>query len=82
MFAGQVVVALAGGLLCYGWRGPAAGLAALTGGGIGATATLAQLLVGLRNSAGREARDVVRSFYRGTAVKFAVTVVHCSSRTW
>jgi len=73
--AGQVLVALLGGLLWYLGRGKAAALAALSGGGIGAAATLAQVWVGLRNSAGREPGQVVRGFYRGTAVKFAVTVV-------
>jgi F0F1-type ATP synthase assembly protein I len=73
--AGQVLVAIAGSLLWYAWRGSAAGLAALSGGGIGAAATLAQVAVGLRNGAGRDPRDVVRHFYRGTAVKFAVTVL-------
>jgi ATP synthase protein I len=73
--AGQVLVALLGGLLWYLTRGSAAGVAALSGGGIGAAATLAQVWVGLRNARGREPREVVRSFYRGTAVKFAVTVV-------
>jgi ATP synthase protein I len=73
--AGQVLVALVGGLLWYVGRDTVAALSALSGGGIGAAATLAQVWVGLRNSAGREPREVVRGFYRGTAVKFAVTVV-------
>jgi ATP synthase protein I len=73
--AGQVLVALLGSLLWFAARGSAAALASLTGGGIGAAATLAQVWVGLRDSAGREPKDVVRSFYRGTALKFAVTVV-------
>lgn len=75
MVAGQVLVALVGSALWFAGRGSAAALASLIGGGIGAAATLAQVWVGLRNSAGREPKDVVRSFYRGTAVKFAVTVV-------
>lgn len=74
MVAGQALVAIVGACLWYYWRGASAGQAALTGGGIGAAATLAQVLVGLRNSAGREAKDVVRGFYRGSAVKFMVTV--------
>lgn len=69
------MVALLGGLLWYFGRDKVAALAALSGGGIGAAATLAQVWVGLRDSAGREPGQVVRGFYRGTAVKFAVTVV-------
>jgi F0F1-type ATP synthase assembly protein I len=72
---GQVLVALAGAAICFVWRGMPSAQDALTGGLIGASATLAQVLVGLRDSAGREAQEVVRNFYRGSAVKFAVTVM-------
>lgn len=75
MVAGQALVTIVGGLLWYLGRGSSAGLAALCGGGIGTAATLAQVWVGLRNGAGRDSREVVRGFYRGAAVKFAVTVV-------
>lgn len=70
-----MLVALVGGLLWYVGRGSDAALAAVSGGGIGAAATLAQVWVGLRNSAGRKPDEVMRSFHRGTAVKFAVTVM-------
>lgn len=72
---GQVLVALVGGLICYATRGPLASESALIGGGIGAAATLAQVLIGLRNSAGRTPQAVVRGFYRGSAMKLVVTVV-------
>jgi F0F1-type ATP synthase assembly protein I len=47
----------------------------LIGGGIGVVATLAQVLVALGSAAGKEPKEVVRAFFRGSAVKFGVTVV-------
>jgi ATP synthase protein I len=73
--AGQVAVAVCGALLCYVWLNAHAAISALVGGGIGAAATLTQVVVGLRNTAGRAPREVMRGFYRGSAMKFAVTVV-------
>ena len=73
--AGQVLVAVVAGLICYAWRDARSGLSALAGGGIGAAATLTQVLVGLRNSAGKEPKEVIQGFYRGSAVKLVVTVV-------
>ncbi len=72
---GQVLVALGSALICYLTRGPLASESALIGGGIGAAATLAQVLIGLRSSAGKAPQAVVRGFYRGSAAKLAVTVV-------
>ncbi len=72
---GQVFVALAGGLIGYLTRGQLASISALIGGGIGAAATLVQVIVGLRNSAGRTPQAVVSGFYRGSAMKLVVTVV-------
>ena len=72
---GQVLVALAGGLIGYLTRGQLASVSALIGGGIGAAATLVQVIVGLRNSAGRTPQAVVSGFYRGSAMKLVVTVV-------
>lgn len=72
---GQVLVALGGALICGWTRGPLAAESALMGGGIGAAATLAQVLIGLRNSAGKSPQAVVRGFYRGSATKLVVTVV-------
>jgi ATP synthase protein I len=72
---GQLAVAVGGAAVCYAFLGALASVSALFGGGIGAAATLAQSVVGLRNSAGKQPRDVVRSFYRGSVTKLAVTVV-------
>jgi F0F1-type ATP synthase assembly protein I len=75
---GQVLVALIGGLLAYLLAKSNAGLAArsaMVGGGISAWATLTMVIVGLRNSAGKTPKEVMGSFYRGSALKFAVTVL-------
>ena len=51
-------------------------VSALIGGSIGAAATLAQVLIGLRNSVGKQPQVVIlRSFLRGSALKLVVTVV-------
>lgn len=73
--AGQMLVTLVVMALCYVWKGVPGATWALVGGGIGAAATLAQVLVALRSAAGKEPKEVVRGFYRGSAVKFVVTVV-------
>ena len=72
---GQVLVALGGALIGYATRGQLASVSALIGGGIGAAATLVQVVVGLRSSAGQTPQAVVRGFYRGSAMKLAVTVL-------
>lgn len=72
---GQVLVAIGGALICYLTRGQLAAVSALIGGGIGAAATLVQVVVGLRNSAGQAPQVVVRGFFRGSAMKLVVTVV-------
>jgi ATP synthase protein I len=69
------MVALCGALVCYAMLDARAAVSALIGGGIGAVATLVQVLVGLRNSAGKEPRAVVSGFYRGSVMKLIVTVV-------
>ena len=48
---------------------------AMVGGGIGAWATLTQVLIGLRSGAGKSPKEVMRGFYRGSAMKFVVTVL-------
>jgi ATP synthase protein I len=72
---GQTLVAAGGALICYAALDARASLSALIGGGIGAASTLVQVMIGLRNSGGREPQDVVRSFYRGSAMKLVVTVM-------
>jgi ATP synthase protein I len=76
--AGQVMVAIVCALVAHALARRDASLSAwsaLTGGGIGAAATLTQVVVGLRNSAGKSPKEVMRGFYRGSAMKFVVTVV-------
>jgi F0F1-type ATP synthase assembly protein I len=74
---GQVLIALVGGAVAYTLAKTNAGLAArsaLVGGGISACATLTMVLVGLRNSAGKTPKEVMRGFYRGSVLKLLVTV--------
>lgn len=72
--AGQAAVAVCGAVICYAAVDARSSLSALIGGGIGAAATLVQVSFGLRNSAGKDPRAVVRGFYRGSAMKLLVTV--------
>jgi F0F1-type ATP synthase assembly protein I len=73
--AGQVVITLVVAAPCYAWLNLPGATWALIGGGIGVLATLAQVLVALGSAAGRQPKEVVRAFYRGSAVKFGVTVL-------
>jgi ATP synthase protein I len=72
---GQVAVAVCGGLICYLGLDKRSAVSALIGGSIGAASTLAQVVVGLRNSVGEDPQAVMRSFLRGSALKLVVTVV-------
>jgi ATP synthase protein I len=73
--AGQVAIAGVVALLCAALMGAPAGLAAAIGGGIGAVATAMQVLSGFRRSTAGDPRAIARGFYRGEALKIAVTVV-------
>ena len=75
LVAGQVAIAGVVALLCAALMGAPAALAAAVGGGIGAVATLMQVLSGFRRSTAGDARAIARGFYRGEALKIAVTVV-------
>jgi len=75
LVAGQVVIAGVVALLCAALMGAQAALAAAVGGGIGAVASLVQVLSGFRRGAAGDARAIARGFYRGEALKIAVTVV-------
>ena len=75
MVAGQVVITCVMAVLGYAWQGTPGAIWASIGGGIGVVATLAQVLVALGSAAGKEPKEVVRAFYRGSAVKFGVTVL-------
>jgi F0F1-type ATP synthase assembly protein I len=72
---GQMAVAVCGGLICYLALNSRSAVSALIGGTISAAATLAQVMVGLRNSDGKSPQAVLRSFFRGSAAKLLVTVV-------
>jgi ATP synthase protein I len=54
--------------------GAGAGVAAAIGGAMGALATLAQVACGFRSRTAGDAAAIARGFYRGEAVKIALTV--------
>jgi len=73
--AGQAVISAVVALLCAAIVGAAAGLAALAGGGIGVAASIVQVAASFRRRAAQDARAIARGFYRGEALKIAVTVL-------
>ena len=73
--AGQVAISAVVALLCAAIAGAPAGLAALIGGGIGAAASIVQVAASFRRGAAQDARAIARGFYRGEALKIAVTVL-------
>ena len=75
LVAGQVAIAGVVALVCVALIGVPAGLAAAVGGGIGAAASLAQVASGFRRNAAGNAPAIARGFYRGEAMKIAVTVL-------
>lgn len=75
LVVGQGVIAGLVAVLCALWSGRPAGLAAAVGGGIGAVASLSQVLMSFRHSTVGDARAVARGLYRGEAVKIGVTVL-------
>ena len=75
LVAGQAAIAGVVALVCAASIGLQAGLAAAVGGGIGAAASLAQVASGFRRSAAGDAKAIARGFYRGEALKIAVTVM-------
>jgi len=75
LVVGQVAIAGVVALVCMALMGAAAGLAAALGGGIGALASLVQVLSGFRAGTAGDARAIARGFYRGEAMKIAVTVL-------
>ncbi|HLQ13900.1 MAG TPA: ATP synthase subunit I [Steroidobacteraceae bacterium] len=75
LVAGQVAISVAVALTCAVLIGAAAGLAALAGGGIGVAASLVQVAASFRRRAAQDARAIARGFYRGEALKIAVTVL-------
>jgi len=71
----QAAIAGVVALLCAALNGGAAALSALVGGGIGAVATLVQVASSFGARAGSDLQAVARGFYRGEALKMAVTVL-------
>jgi len=65
--AGQLVVAVNGALICYAMWGAISSRSALIGGVIGAAATLAQVLTGIRGDG--------TGLVRGSALKLVVTAI-------
>lgn len=55
--------------------GARAAASALIGGGIGAAASLAMVMIMFRRMSGADPKSVLRSAYRGEAVKLALTVL-------
>jgi len=75
LVAGQVAISVVVALICAALIGTPAGLAALVGGGIGVAASSVQVAVSFRRRAAQDARVIARGFYRGEALKIAVTVL-------
>ena len=75
LVAGQVAIAGVAALVCVASIGVQAGIAAAVGGGIGAAASLVQVVSGFRRSADGNAKAIARGFYRGEALKIGVTVL-------
>ena len=75
LVAGQVAISLVVALICAAVIGAPAGLAALIGGGIGAAGSLVQVAVSFRRTTANEPPAIARGFYRGEALKIAVTVL-------
>jgi ATP synthase protein I len=75
LVAGQVAISVVVALICAAVIGAPAGLAALIGGGISAAGSLVQVAVSFRRSTAHAPPAIARGFYRGEALKIAVTVV-------
>ena len=75
LVAGQVAIAGIVALICAVCLGAPAGVAAAIGGAIGAVASLAQVASGFRRSTAGDAPAIARGFYRGEAIKIALTVL-------
>jgi ATP synthase protein I len=75
MILGQLLITALVALGCWVVAGPRLALSGLVGGGIGTVATLAQVAMAFRFSAGAEPKAIVRGFYRGEALKVLLTVL-------
>jgi ATP synthase protein I len=75
LVAGQVAISVVVALICAAVSGAPAGLAALVGGGIGVAASIVQVAASFRRTAANAPAAIARGFYRGEALKIAVTVL-------
>jgi ATP synthase protein I len=75
LVAGQAAIAAAVALVCALTIGAQAGIAAAIGGGIGTAACLVQVVSSFRRGTAGDAKAIARGFYRGEALKIAVTVI-------
>jgi ATP synthase protein I len=73
--AGQAVITVIAGILCWALAGANAARSALLGGGIGTVATLAMTLVSFGDRAGSDAQHAMRAFLVGEALKLGLVVV-------
>jgi ATP synthase protein I len=73
--AGQAVITLIVGILCWALSGAHAARSALLGGGIGTVATLAMTLVSFADRAGSDAPYAMRAILVGEALKLGLVVV-------
>jgi ATP synthase protein I len=73
--AGQALITVIAGLLCWMLGGPISARSALLGGGIGTAASLAMTLLSFGRRAGADAQQVMRAFLVGEAVKLGLVVV-------
>jgi ATP synthase protein I len=71
----QAAIAAVVAVVCAGLSGAPAALSALVGGGIGVAASLAQVVLSFRARAAGNPAAIARGFYRGEALKIAVTVM-------
>jgi ATP synthase protein I len=73
--AGQALITLIAGLLCWALAGRIGARSALLGGGIGTVASLAMTLLSFGSRAGSDAHYAMRGFLVGEAVKLGIVVV-------
>jgi ATP synthase protein I len=75
LVAGQVAISVVVASICAAVIGVPAGLAAVAGGAIGVAGSLVQVAASFRRGAARAPSAIARGFYRGEALKIAVTVL-------
>jgi ATP synthase protein I len=73
--AGQALITVIAGILCWALAGANEARSALLGGGIGTVATLAMTLVSFGDRAGSDAQHAMRALLLGEAFKLGLVVV-------